>query len=108
MQAGETYEGEMPSEVRTLLEERAGCGWRQEENLVKALQRTGVFASALAALAKGSDDVEYEENAVRALARRCGWRPDGGGEGPAEGYLGEVGRRGPRGARTRRGGWRGD
>ncbi|WOO77415.1 Hsp70 nucleotide exchange factor FES1 [Vanrija pseudolonga] len=69
MQADETYEGEMPAEVRTLLEERAAAAGGKEENLVKALARTGVFASALAALAKGSDDLEYEENAVRALAR---------------------------------------
>ncbi|KAL1412858.1 hsp70 nucleotide exchange factor fes1 [Vanrija albida] len=69
MQARESYEGEMPSEVRALLEERAAAAGGKEEDLVLALKRTGVFSSALAALAKGSDDAEYEENAVRALAK---------------------------------------
>ncbi|TXT15842.1 hypothetical protein VHUM_00345 [Vanrija humicola] len=79
MQAGENYEGEMPAEVRSLLEERAAAAGGKEENLVAALKRTGVFASALSALAKGSDDVEYEENAVRALSRAAaagGLTPD--------------------------------
>lgn len=64
---------EIPSEVRALLEERAKSS-APDEDLIKGLERTGVFKAAVAALERNTvspdaDDVEYEENVVRALAR---------------------------------------
>lgn len=65
---------EMPSEVRNVLEEHAKAAGGKHEDLVKGLERTGVFKSSLAELAKvagmtDADDVQYEEDAVRALSR---------------------------------------
>lgn len=71
MQAREKYDGaseDMPSEVRNLLEERTKASGGVEEDLLKALEREGVLAAAVAAL-KGSEDIEFDENAVRALGK---------------------------------------
>ena len=63
MQDGEKYEGELPPEVQNLLEEslRQPVG-----GLVDGLKAHGVLAALLEGLQKG-DDVEQEENAMRAL-----------------------------------------
>lgn len=68
LQARDKFEGEMPNEVRNLLEERAKEAGGVEEDLLVGLEREGVFAAAVKALAQ-SDDIELEENAIRALAR---------------------------------------
>lgn len=74
-QARDKFEGEMPNEVRNLVEERSkATGGKDEgEDLLLSLQREGVFEAAIDALARDSkidpDDAEYEENAIRALAR---------------------------------------
>lgn len=63
-------DSEWPGEVRNLLAERAKEAGGVDEDLLKGLERTGVFASALKALgADGTDDVEFDENAIRALSR---------------------------------------
>ncbi|WVQ83081.1 hypothetical protein IAT38_005219 [Cryptococcus sp. DSM 104549] len=71
MQSGEVYEGEIPNEVRNLLEERmkAAQGEGPSETLVQGLQREGVFAELVKGLKESGEDVEYEENTLRALAR---------------------------------------
>ncbi|WVQ96651.1 hypothetical protein IAU59_003757 [Kwoniella sp. CBS 9459] len=85
MQSGEKYQGEIPNEVRGLLEERMkqvessggnGQGQAASESLVDGLKREGVIRSLLGGLknaqATQNDadvDVEYEENALRALVK---------------------------------------
>lgn len=65
---------EMPGEVRTLLAEHAkAAGGDIFADLITSLAAQGVLRSAVAALAASAgstdaDDVEYEENLVRALA----------------------------------------
>lgn len=68
MQSGEKYEGDIPNEVRNLIEEKMEAG--DEESLVDGLRREGIF-SALAEALKTVDgeDFEFEENALRALVR---------------------------------------
>lgn len=71
MQSREKYDGaaeDMPNEVRNLLEERTKAAGGVEEDLLKALEREGVLGAAVKAL-QGSDDVEFEENAIRALGK---------------------------------------
>lgn len=68
MQDGEKYEGEVPGEVRNLVESS------QKENgpegsLVAGLKEQGVFGALVEGLQEGGDDVEYDENVVRALSR---------------------------------------
>jgi hypothetical protein len=63
-------EAEMPGEVRALLTAHTEAHGGVDEDLLVALARTGVLAAAVGALVRGADqDVEYEENLVRALAR---------------------------------------
>ncbi|OCF33507.1 hsp70-like protein [Kwoniella heveanensis BCC8398] len=81
MQSGEKYQGEIPNEVRGLLEERmkeVQQSGQASEGLLEGLKREGVFAALLDGL-KGTQaqteggevdvDVEYEENALRALVK---------------------------------------
>jgi hypothetical protein len=76
-QARDAFNGEMPSEVRNMIEEQAkasGAKPRSEgDELLLALQREGVFEATVDALARDPRidpvDAEYEENAIRALAR---------------------------------------
>ncbi|ODN81654.1 hypothetical protein L202_02053 [Cryptococcus amylolentus CBS 6039] len=71
MQSGEKYEGEIPGEVVNLLEanmketEKNG----PNETLLQGLKREGVLSALLEGLKSSTEDVEYEENAVRALVR---------------------------------------
>ena len=69
LQSDEKYEGELPSEVRTLIEEKmeaSGDG----ESLVDGMKREGVFAALVEAVKNGDGgDFEFQENALRALAR---------------------------------------
>jgi hsp70-interacting protein len=67
MQSGEKYEGDIPKAVVELIQERMKSG-EVSEPLVDGLQREGVIGALLVGL-KDSEDVEYEENAIRALAR---------------------------------------
>ncbi|WVR06376.1 hypothetical protein IAU60_003407 [Kwoniella sp. DSM 27419] len=73
MQSTEKYQGEIPNEVRNLLEEQmkeVHVGQALSEGLVKGLKQQGVFTALLKGLKEGKgEDVEYEENAIRALAR---------------------------------------
>lgn len=68
MQSGEKYEGEIPGEVRDLVEAHAKSG-AVEVDLVAGLKKEGVFAAMLDGLKEEGGDVEYEENVVRALAK---------------------------------------
>ncbi|KAL7423087.1 hsp70 nucleotide exchange factor fes1 [Cryptotrichosporon argae] len=67
MQAGETYEGEMPAEVRALVEEHTSAA-AVAPGLLDGLGEHGVLSALTTELGK-HDDVEFDENAVRALAR---------------------------------------
>jgi hypothetical protein len=74
LQDGQAYEGEIPGEVRDIMEahakevEKSGV---QDEGLVKGLKENGVYAALIQGL-KGQEgeegDVEYEENAMRAVS----------------------------------------
>ena len=68
MQDGEKYEGEIPGEVRNLVETSAKENG-PEGSLVEGLRRGGVFGALVEGLGEGGDDVEYDENALRALTR---------------------------------------
>lgn len=68
MQSGETYEGDIPGEVRNLVEadeKTAGV----KESVVEGLKREGVYSALLKGLTESDVDVEYEENAIRALSK---------------------------------------
>lgn len=67
MQSSERFEGEIPSEVRNYIEENGKNA--PSESLVEGLKREGVFTALVEGLKQGVDDVEYEENAMRALVR---------------------------------------
>jgi hsp70-interacting protein len=67
MQSGEKYEGDIPKAVVELIKERTNSG-EVSEPLVDGLKREGVIGALLVGL-KDSEDVEYEENAIRALVR---------------------------------------
>ena len=67
MQSGEKYEGDIPKPVVELIQERMNSG-EVSEPLVDGLKREGVIAQLLVGLKEGGD-VEYEENAIRALSR---------------------------------------
>lgn len=74
MQSGEKYEGDIPAEVQKMIEENQSSTGKVEESLVEGLAREGVFGELLRGLKeiKGEDgeaDLEYEENAFRALVR---------------------------------------
>ena len=70
MQSGEKYEGEIPNEVRNLIEERIKeTAGQPSETLVDGLKHSGVYSALIKALASGSGDVEFEGNALNALAR---------------------------------------
>lgn len=76
-QARDKFEGEMPTEVLNMIEEQAKASGAKPgsegDDLLLALQREGVFGAAISALALDPridpEDAEYEENAIRALAR---------------------------------------
>lgn len=68
MQSGEKYEGEIPKPVVELIQQRMESG-EQSEPLVEGLRREGVLAGLLRGLQESEGDVEYEENALRALVR---------------------------------------
>lgn len=67
MQSGEKYEGDIPKPVVELIQERMNSG-EVSEPLVEGLKREGVIGQLLVGLKEGGD-VEYEENAIRALSR---------------------------------------
>jgi hypothetical protein len=68
MQSGEKYEGDIPGEVNNLVEANTKAGG-EKEDVVSGLKREGVYSALLAGLKGGVDDVEYEENAIRALGK---------------------------------------
>jgi len=66
-QSNEEYTGEIPGEVRALIEESSASG-NKNGNLVDGLKDAGVFARMLAQIRDGDEsDVEFEENCMRAL-----------------------------------------
>jgi hypothetical protein len=69
MQSGETYTGEIPNEVRNLIEERMKVPDEQKEGLLDGLRREGVFLALAQAVKESSEDIEFEENAMRALSQ---------------------------------------
>ncbi|KAK8858620.1 hypothetical protein IAR55_002849 [Kwoniella newhampshirensis] len=72
MQSGEVYEGEIPNEVRGLLEQKMKeVNGGRSETLVDGMKREGVFEILINALKEKKEeiDVEFEENAMRALTR---------------------------------------
>lgn len=72
MQSGEKYEGDIPKPVVELIQERMKSG-EVSTPLVEGLQQQGVIGQLLVGLRdstnSGEGDVEYEENALRALVR---------------------------------------
>lgn len=70
VQDGQAYEGEIPGEVRDVMEahaKEAQAGG--EKGLVQGLKENGVYAALVKGLqGEGEGDVEFEENAMRALA----------------------------------------
>ena len=69
LQSDERYEGELPGEVKNLIEERMKASG-EGESLVAGLSREGVFGALVGVLRSGvGDDVEFEENAIRTLGR---------------------------------------
>lgn len=81
MQSGMGYEGELPTVVAEMLKERMELQTQKQgqgkgegqETLVQGLKRSGVFGALLSSLegqeAGGGEDIEFEENAMRALSR---------------------------------------
>lgn len=67
MQSGEKYEGDIPKAVEELIKERMNS-CEVSEPLIDGLKREGVIGALLVGL-KDSEDAEYDENAIRALAR---------------------------------------
>jgi len=68
-QSEEKYEGEIPNEVRNLIEERTKAGG-ESETLLDGSRREGIFAALVEALKNGDgEDLEFEENALRALGK---------------------------------------
>ena len=68
MQSGEEYEGDIPGEVRDLVETHTKSG-AVDESLVAGLKREGVYAAMINGLKEDGGDVEYEENVVKALSK---------------------------------------
>ncbi|GMK53977.1 hypothetical protein CspeluHIS016_0105630 [Cutaneotrichosporon spelunceum] len=76
-QSRDSFEGEMPTELANMIEERTkatgGKPGTEGDNLLLALEREGVFKAAIDALARDAraepEDVNCEENAMRALSR---------------------------------------
>jgi hypothetical protein len=68
MQSGEKYEGDIPKPVVELIQQRMNSG-EVSEPLVDGLKREGVIGALLDGLKAGGEDVEFEENAIRALVR---------------------------------------
>ena len=67
MQSAEVYHGEIPKEVTDLIRQRTHSA-EVKQTLIEGLKREGVFSALLEALRAGKgEDVEFEENAVRAL-----------------------------------------
>lgn len=84
MQSGETYEGEIPGEVRNLVEQNTQSGG-EKQSLVDGLGKAGVYSALVEGLKSNTEDVEYEENILRALSKAS-----------SKGGLGEEEKRGVR------------
>lgn len=71
LQDGQKYEGEIPGEVRDVVEAHAkATGEGKTEGLVQGLRENRVYAVLVKSLqgTEGEGDVEYEENAIRAVS----------------------------------------
>ena len=68
MQSGEVYEGEVPKPVVELLQKRMEAG-ETSPPLVEGLKTGGVLSALVKGLGESEGDLEYEENAIKALAR---------------------------------------
>lgn len=66
LQSDETYTGEIPGEVKALIEEKMSGS--EAASLLEGLQDHGVLQSLVDGLQMSEDDLEYEENAIRALS----------------------------------------
>lgn len=71
MQSGEKYEGDIPKSVAELIQQRMESG-ETSIPLIEGLKAEGVLSALLRGLLSSEGDVEYEENAIRALARAAG------------------------------------
>jgi hypothetical protein len=70
MQSNETYTGELPDEVRQLIEERTQTQTQtQTQTLIAGLEKEGVFQALVEALRTSEGDIEFEENAIRTLSQ---------------------------------------
>lgn len=70
MQSNETYTGELPDEVRQLIEERTQTQREtQTQTLIAGLEKEGVFNALVEALRTSDSDIEFEENAIRTLSQ---------------------------------------
>lgn len=72
LQSEETFEGEMPKEVVEMLKDHAG-EVKAAGSLVHGLKAQGVVDALAEGLTQpGDGDLEYEENAMRALSHAAG------------------------------------
>ena len=69
MQSGEVYEGDIPKAVVELIQQRMDSG-ETSIPLVEGLKSGGVLSALVKGLMESEgDDIEYEENSIRALAK---------------------------------------
>jgi hsp70-interacting protein len=68
MQSNETYTGELPDDVRQLIEERTQTQ-HDTQTLIAGLEKEGVFNALVEALRTSDGDIEFEENAIRTLSQ---------------------------------------
>lgn len=74
MQSGEVYEGDIPKAVVELIQQRMDSG-ETSIPLVEGLKSEGVLSTLVKGLMESGDDLEYEENCIKALAKAA----EGGG-----------------------------
>ena len=70
LQSGEEYNGEIPPEVVQAIQDAANNRTQvdgKSETLLEGLRREGVLSGLLGSLRDVTEDVEFEENAMRAL-----------------------------------------
>ena len=69
MQSGEEYGGEIPKEVEEVVKQHLeGSSPEPKQNLLQGLEGYGVLSALVESLKGDFVDIEFEENAMRALA----------------------------------------
>lgn len=106
LQSSETYTGEIPQEVTNLIEEhqaQSSASSSSPPDLIKGLKSAGVFTTLLSELKTPREelevDVEFEENAMRALT--SAFERGGLEDGEKKDLLGVWTKWGPEGRENR-------